>query len=116
MTVLAFLAFWGAAGGSGPEGTVRNHGPGEHRAVSGVSRRRSRAPPGGSRRRPGWEEKKGPLFPAAPFQYQRWIGRGAYLLGWMPVARSATSPTLARRFPTGLRDTPLPAGTSTART
>ena len=44
------------------------------------------------------------------------FGRGAYLLGWMPVARSATSPTLARRFPTGLGDTPLPAGTSTART
>ena len=38
----------------------------------------------------------------------------AGLLG--PAARNAESPTLARRFPVGPGDTPLPAGTSTART
>src|ERR671931_571670 len=32
------------------------------------------------------------------------------------AARNASSPTLARRFPVGAGDTPLPAGTSTART
>src|SRR6266536_2907288 len=32
------------------------------------------------------------------------------------VARDASSPTLARRFPVGPGDAPLPAGTSTART
>ncbi len=38
------------------------------------------------------------------------FGRGAYLLGSKPVARSATSPTLARRFPSqvsGTRPYPL---------
>src|SRR6266545_670546 len=43
----------GGAGGAGPEGTVWTYGPAEHRAASGVSPRRSRAPPGGSRRRRG---------------------------------------------------------------
>src|SRR5438045_9082233 len=32
------------------------------------------------------------------------------------AARNASSPTLARRFPVGPGDAPLPAGTSTART
>jgi len=50
---------------------------------------------------------------------QRWISRGASCLGPRDVsraARNASSPTLARRFPVGAGDTPLPAGTSTART
>jgi hypothetical protein len=44
------------------------------------------------------------------------FGRGAFLLGSGRRRDYATSPTLARRFPVGLGDTPLPAGTSAART
>ena len=46
------------------------------------------------------------------------IGRGASCSGSVVgrAARNASSPTLARRFPVGPGDTPLPAGTSTART
>ena len=40
---------WRCAAG----GAVREHGPGEQRAVSGVSLSRSPAPPGGGERRPG---------------------------------------------------------------
>ncbi len=51
MKFLTFLGrCWGCeAGGDSAE----KHGPGEHRAASGVSRSRSPAPPGGSEGRRG---------------------------------------------------------------
>ena len=54
---------------------------------------------------------------AAPnLGYQRWIDRGASCRSIPTGGARRESPTLARRFPVGAGDTPLPAGTSAART